>query len=195
MPVEAEADEDQNAYETERERDDHAELAGGALGFDCSGESPLAEEIPDANAEVERRGEDADGSEEEKVRIGEKVLDFGIGGFAVSEPALRVEMPGDVGKGDEAGVALDGVEPVPYPGVRRDIGFTANPDVDAVAGVVEHGKEDERPFDEGTEWDGLEIAGDFVVFCGGDEDGAIGPEMFGEKGANGNDSGERMKFS
>jgi hypothetical protein len=54
MPVEAEADEDQNAYKAERERDDHAELPGGALSFDGGGESPFAEEIPDADPQMER---------------------------------------------------------------------------------------------------------------------------------------------
>jgi hypothetical protein len=61
--------------------------------------------------------------------------------------------------------------------------------------VIEHGKEDEGPFDEGTERDGLEVAGNFVIFCCRDEHGAVGPEMFGEESANGNDSGKRVKFS
>src|SRR5690242_20382166 len=103
MPVEAEADEDQNAYETEGDGDDHPEMPGGVLGFDGRGESPFAEEIPDADAEVEGRGENADGGEEQEIRIGEKVFDFGIGGFAVREPALGVKVPGDVGEGDKAG--------------------------------------------------------------------------------------------
>ena len=195
MPVEAEADEDQNAYETEGESDDHAEMAGGALSFDGGGEAPLAEEIPDADAEVEGGGEDADGGEGEKIRIAEEVLNFIVSGFAVGEPALGVEMPGDVGKCDEAGVALRGVKLIPYPGVGGDIGFTSYPYIDAVAGVIEHGEEDEGPFDEGTEWNGLEVAGDFVVLGGGDKDDAVGPEMFGKECANGNDSGERVKFS
>ncbi len=195
MPVEAEADEDQDANETEGESDDHAEMAGGALGFDGGGESPLAEEIPDADAEMEGGGEDADGGEDEKIRIGEEVLDFIVSGFAVSEPTLGVEMPSDVDEGDKAGVALRGVKLIPYPGVGGDVGLAANPDVDAVTCMVEHGQEDESPFDEGAEGDGLEVAGDFVVLGGGDEDGAVGPEMFGEKRADGNDSGERVKFS
>jgi len=195
MPVEAEADEDQDAYETEGDRDKYAELSGGALGSDGGGEAPLAKKIPDADAEMEGGGEDTDGGEEEEIGIGEKVFDFGVGGFAVSEPALGVEMPGDVGEGDEAGVALGGVEPVPYPGVRGDVGLAANPDVDAVAGVIEHGKEDEGPFDKGTERNGLEVAGDFVIFGSGDEDGAVGPEMFGKERADRNDSRKRVKFS
>src|SRR5258708_4625867 len=195
MPVEAEADEDQHADETEGDGDDHAELTRGTLSLDGGGESPLAEKIPDADAEMERGGENADGGEEEEIRIGEELRDFGVGGFAVSEPALGVKMPGDVDEGDEAGVALGGVEPVPYPGIGGDVGLAAYPYIDAVTGVVEHGKEDEGPFDERAEGDGLEVAGDFVIFGSGDEDGAVGPEMSGEKSANGNDSGKRMKFS
>ena len=195
MPVEAEADEDQHAYETEGEGDDHTELACGVLGFNGGGESPLAEEIPDADAEMERGCEDADGGEEEEIRIGKEVFDFGVGGFAVGEPALGVEMPGNISEGDQTGVALGGVEPVPYPGIRRDVGLAAYPDVDAVAGVIKHGEENEGPLDERTERDGLEVAGDFVVFGSGDENSAVGPEMFGEKRADGNDSGKRVKFS
>jgi len=179
MPIETETDEDQDTNETECEGDEHAELTGGALGFDGGGKSPLTQEIPDADAKMEGRGENADGSEEEEIRIGEKVFDFGVSGFAVGEPALSVKMPGDVGKGDETGVALGGVEPVPYPGIRGNVGLAADPDVDAVAGMVEHGEKDESPFDEGAERDGLEFGGNLIIFKAGDEDCAVGPEMFG----------------
>ena len=195
MPIKTETDEDQQSDEAERKSDNHAELAGGALGFNGGGESPLTEKIPDADAQMEGGGEDTDGGEEEKIGVGEKLLDLGVGGFPVSEPALGVEMPCDVNEGDEAGVALRGVEPVPHPGVRGDVGLAAYPYIDAVAGVVKHGKEDEGPFDEGAEGDRLEIGRDLIVFKAGDEDGAVGPEMFGEECANGNDSGKRMKFS
>ena len=195
MPVEAEADENQNAYETECEGDDHAESPGGALGFHGGGESPLAEEIPGADAQMEGGGENADGGESKKIRIHEEVLNFVVSGAAVGEPTLRVKMPGDVREGDEAGVALGGVEPVPYPGVGGDVGLAAYPYIDAVAGVIEHREENEGPFDEGAEGDSLEIRRNLIVFEAGHEDGAVGPEMFGEKRADGNDSGERMKFS
>ena len=157
MPVEAEADENQNADEAEGEGDDHAELPGGSLGFNSGGESPLAEKIPDADAEMERRGEYANDGESEKIGIHEEVLNFIVGGAAVGEPALGVEMPGDVDEGDEAGVALRGVEPVPYPGVGGDVGFAAYPYIDTVAGVIKHREKDESPFDERTEGDSLEI--------------------------------------
>ena len=195
MPVEAEADENQNPNKTEGEGDDHAELPGGALSPNGSGESPLAEKIPDADAEMKGGGEDANGGEKEKIRIAEKLFDFSVCGFAVSQPALGVEMPGDVEEGDEAGVALRAVKPVPYPGVGGDVGLAAYPYIDAVAGVIEHREENEGPFDKGAEGDSLEIRRNLIVFEAGHEDGAVGPEMFGEKRADGNDSGERMKFS
>src|SRR5262249_50142951 len=157
MPIETETDEDQQAYETERKGNDHAELAGGALSFNCGGESPLAEKIPDADAQMEGGSENSDGGEEEEIGVGEKLFDFGGGRSAVSEPALSIEMPGDVSEGDEAGVALGSVQPVPYPGVGGDIGFAAYPYIDAVTSVVEHRKKDEGPFDEGAERDSLKI--------------------------------------
>ena len=195
MPVEAETDENQNADETERKGNHRAELAGGALGFNGGGESPFAQEIPDADAEMEGTGQDADGGEDQEIRIGEKLFDFGVSGFAVGHPALGVQMPGDVNEGDKTGVALGGVKPVPYPGIGRDVGFAAYPYIYAVAGVEKHGEEDGGPLNERTEGDGLEVAGHFVVFGGRDEDGAVGPKMFGKKRANGNDAGQRVKFS
>ena len=195
MPVEAEADENQHTDEAKGDGNEEAKSPGCALSLHGGRESPFAKEIPDADSEMERGGENADGGEEEEIRIGEKLRDFGVSGFAVSEPALGVEMPADIKEGDEAGVALGGVKPVPYPGVGGDVGLAAYPYIDAVTGVVEHGQEDESPFDERAERDGLKVAGNFVIFCCGDEGGAVGPEMFGEERANGNDSGKRMKFS
>ena len=121
MPIETETDEDQQADEAEGKGDSHAEMPGGALGFNGGGESPLAEEIPDADAEMEGGSENSDGGEEEKVRVREKLFDFGVGGFAVREPALGVEMPGDVSEGDQTGVALGSVQPVPYPWIGGDV--------------------------------------------------------------------------
>src|ERR1700739_3429353 len=143
MPIKTETGKEQAAQEAEGEGDNQAGLPGGALGFHRGGESPLAEKIPDADAEMEGGGENADGGEEKEIRIGEKLFYFGVGGFAVSEPALGVEMPGDVNEGDEAGVALRCVEPIPYPGIGGDVGLAAYPNIDAVAGVIEHREEDE----------------------------------------------------
>src|SRR5208283_757525 len=170
-------------------------MTSGLLGTNRRGESPFAEEIPDADAEMEGAGQDADGGEDEEIRIGEKMFDFGVSGFAVGHPALGVKVPADVDESDQAGVALRCVEPVAYPGIGGDVGLAANPNIHAIAGVEEHGEEDGSPLDEGAEGDGLQVAGDFVVLGGGDEDGAVGPEMLGEKRADGDDSGKRMEFA
>src|SRR5260370_41999232 len=106
----------------------------------------------------------------------------------MGEPALGVEMPGDIKECDEARVALSGVEPVPYPGIRGDVGLAAYPYIEAGAGVVEHGKEDEGPFNERAKGDGLDVVGDLIGFGAGDGNGAVGPEKFGARRSNGHAS-------
>ena len=53
MPVEAKTESDQNADDAERDADDHAELPGGSLRAHGGRQSPFAEKIPDADAQVE----------------------------------------------------------------------------------------------------------------------------------------------
>ena len=195
MPVQAEAEQDKDTDNTKGKSDDHAKTANGALSGHGRRQPPLTGEIPDAHAEMEGRGEDADGHKEKEIRIGEIVLDVEVGGLAMGEPSLGVEMPADVEKSDEAGVALKGVKPVLHPGIRGDVGLAAKPDVNAIAAVVEHGKKNEGPFNKGTEGDGLELAGDVVIFSGADECGAVGPEMFGKESANRDDTRKGVEFS
>src|SRR5579863_8143105 len=104
MPVETETDENQNADHAKSECDGETEMTGGLLRANGGGESPFAQEIPDADAEMEGTGQDADGGEDQEIRIGEKLFDFGVSGFAVGHPALGVQMPGDVNEGDKTGV-------------------------------------------------------------------------------------------
>src|SRR5215469_743161 len=189
MPIEAKADQNQDADKTEGERDENAELSRGMLRLDRDGESPLAEEIPDADAQMKGAGENADQRKGQEVWIHEEVPDFVVGGTAMRGPALRVEMPGDVNESDQAGVALRGIEPIPYPGIRGDVGLAAQPDINPVKRVVKHRKEDGGPFDEWAERDGLQFVGNLIVFCTGDKNRTIRPEMLGEEGAYGNDAG------
>jgi len=144
---------------------------------------------------VERGGEDTDGHESKEIRIGEIALDVEVGGLAMGEPALGIKMPADVKEGDEARVTLKGIEPVLYPGIRRDVGLPTEPDVNAIEPVEEHGKKNEGPFDERTERDGLEFAGDVVIFSGTDESSAVGPEMLGKKSSDRDDSRKGVKLS
>jgi|SRR5271165_5305739 len=195
MPVEAEADEDQQADDAEEDADGHAEEAGLALRGGGNSDAPFIEKIPDADAEVERRSDDTDGHEGEEPGVGEELLDVGVGGTAVSGPALGVEMPTYIDEGDETSVALRGIEPVADPGVGRDVGLAAHPDVNAVEAVVEDGEKDGGPFDEGAIRDSLEFLRDGIVLFGTDESGAVGVKMFGKESADGKDARERMKFA
>ena len=195
MPVQAKADQNQNADDAKNHSNENAETAGGALGPNGSRKTPFAQEIPDADAKMEGGSEDADDHECKKPRVGKVVCNVVIRGAAMGEPAFGIEMPADINEGDQTGVALERVKPVLHPGIGRDVGLTANPDVDAVKAVIEHRKKNEAPFDEGTERNGLEFAGDFVIFNGADERRTVGPEMLSEECANGDDAGQRMKLS
>jgi len=82
-----------------------------------------------------------------------------------------------------------------HPGIVEGIGFALGPDVEAVAGMEKDGNPDADGLNDGAEGEGLELLADGVVFFGADEDVAVGPEMLGEKDANGNDARKRMEFS
>lgn len=189
MPVQAEAKKDENSDKAEAKGDEHAEASGRALRLDGSGQSPFTKEIPDADAEMKRGGEDPDGHEGEKKWVGEILRDVVVGGFAVREPAFGIKMPADEDESDESGDALEEIKVVADPRIRGNVGLAAEPDVDAIGAVKENGKKNEGPFDEGPVRDGLELTGDVIVFFSGDQGGAVGPEMFGEKGPDGDDTG------
>src|SRR5579863_4534888 len=157
MPVVTETDQDQNADSAENQRHRKSEAAGEALRIRGCGQTPLAEEIPDTDPEMKGRGENSDQSKGEKPRILEKMLDFHVGGFAVSEPALRVEMPADINERNESGVALRAVKPIPHPRIRRDVGPAANPDVDAVERMENQRQENSAPFHKRSEWNRLQF--------------------------------------
>jgi hypothetical protein len=195
MPVQAEAEQDKDTDYSEGECDKHAKSPYGTLSGNGGSQPPLTSEIPDADAEMEGGGQDTDGHKEKEIGIGEILLDVEVGGLAVCEPALSVEMPADVEESDETGIALKGVEPVLDPGIGRDVGLAAEPDVNAVEAVEKHGKKNKGPFHKGTERDGLQLARDGIIFFGADESGAVGPEMFSQKGSDRDDSRKRVEFS
>jgi hypothetical protein len=113
----------------------------------------------------------------------------------VREPALRVKMPGDVIEGDQSSASLQRVQPILNPGIKRDVGIPAEPNVDAITAVIEHRMKNNSPFDERPERNRLQLAGDGVVFFRRDENGAVGPEMFGKECANRDNAGKRMQLS
>jgi hypothetical protein len=195
MPVQAEAEQDKDTNYPEGESDKHAKSPDGALSGHGHSQPPLTGEIPDPDTEMEGRGQDTEGHKEKEIGIGQIMLDVEVGGLAVSEPAFGIEMPADVEESDEAGIALQGVQPVLDPGIGRDVGLAAEPDVNAVEAVEKHGKKNEGPFNKETERDGLKLARNGVIFIGTDESGAVGPQMFSQKSSDWDDSRKRVEFS
>src|SRR5580704_2146712 len=132
MPVVAETDQDQNSDHAENQSNGNSQASGKTLCVHGSGQTPFAKKIPDADAEMEGGRKNSDHGEREKPWIMEKVLDFRVGRFAVGHPTLGIQVPADINEGDQTGVALRGEKPISYPGIGREVGFAANPDVHAV---------------------------------------------------------------
>jgi hypothetical protein len=59
MPVKTETDQNKNSDYAERNSYERAELSSGTLRTGCRRKSPLAKKIPDADAQMERRRENA----------------------------------------------------------------------------------------------------------------------------------------
>src|SRR5260370_3322900 len=146
MPIESETKNDQDTDDAERTSHERAKPSCRLLRLDGGRTPPLAQEIPDAHAEMERRSEHSDDKEREVPGIPHILGDVCICRPAMREPALRVKMPADVRKRDDASVPLRRVEPIPYPGIRRDVRFAAQPNVNTVAAMEKHGKKNGPPF-------------------------------------------------
>ena len=194
MPVVIEAGDDEQARDRECDANGGAEPAEGALRADADSDAPLAGKIPEAVAEMKGRRDDSDYVECKIVGILHRVGDIGIGGHAAGGEALDPDMPADEEEGDDAAPALQDVEPVGHPGVAESVGFALPPNIEAVETVEKDGKPDAQGFDEQAPRDGLEIGRSFVVFGYADERVAVGPEMFGQKCADGDDAGKRVEF-
>ena len=93
-----------------------------------------------------------------------------------------------VEEGDDAGPALESVEPVGHPGMAKGIGFTTPPDFDSVESVKGDGNPDDGDFHGQAPGNVFETCGGFVEISGAYESVAVGPKMFDEKCADGNDA-------
>src|SRR5713101_2923919 len=145
MPVESETNNNQNADDAKRHSNKRAKAARRLLRLHSGRQPPLAQEIPDARAEMKRRSEHADNKKRQVPRILHVFRNVRIRRSAMREPALRVKMPANVRKRDDARVSLRRVQPVPYPGIRRDIRFSAQPDVNPVSTVKQHRQKNRSP--------------------------------------------------
>src|SRR5882762_8153664 len=195
MPIESETKNDQNSDYAERDSYKRAKSSRRLLRLDSGRQPPLAQEIPDAHTEMERRGEHPHDKEREVPRILHVHGDAFVSRCAMREPALGVEMPANIRKRDQTRVSLRHVEPIPYPRILRNVRFAAQPDVNPVTAVKEHRQKNASPFQNQAERNGLQFLRSRVVLRPADERGTVGPEMLRQKCANGKYPGKRMQLS
>src|SRR5712692_3269945 len=103
----------------------------------------------------------------------------------MSEPALRVEVPANVNKRDQARIALQRVQPIFHPWILRDVGLALQPDVNSVATVKQHGEKYRAPLDDQAEWNRLQVLRYLVVLLRADQRAAVRPKMLCQKRSNG----------
>src|SRR5262245_37410743 len=111
MPVKAKADQDQSPDDTEGDANEHSQPPGGMLCTGRSRQSPLAEKIPDANAQVKRRTQYPNYKKREVKRIEHVCANRVICRAAAGQQALGIEMPTDENKSDKARVPLERIHP------------------------------------------------------------------------------------
>src|SRR6267378_717794 len=121
MPIEPETNNNQNSNDAERNSHKRAKSSRGLLRLDGGCEPPLAQKSPDAYAEMERRGQHTDDKKGQVPRILHVLRDVRIRRSATREPALRVKLPANIRKRDDARIPLRNVEPIPYPWVCRSV--------------------------------------------------------------------------
>src|ERR1700693_1893739 len=105
--------------------------------------------------------------------------------------AAKAHVPGvldDIKKRDAAGPALGGEHPVASPGIIRNVALAAEPDVEAVKGVVENRQPDPEQFEvenEGKARQEFDLLGVRGRAAGGE---CVGDEMFDQERADRNDA-------
>src|ERR1700731_4852410 len=185
MPIEPETNDNQNSDYAERHSHKRAKSSCSLLPLDRGPQPPLAQEIPDAHTEMERRTEHPRDKERELPRILHVHGDAFVSRRAMGKPALGVQMPANICKRDQARVALRQVEPIPYPRIRRNVRFAAQPNVNPVAAVKEHRQKNASPFHDQPERNGLKVLRSRIVLRPADERRTVRPEMLRQKCANG----------
>src|SRR5450631_782966 len=180
------AEDNGHAHQSERHCDSSAEPAGGALGANADGYSPLTCEIPEAVAEMERRGGDSYEIKGDEPGIHHGGLNVGVCGHAAADEALGVQVPGDEDESDDAGPTLERVHPVGHPGMAEDVRLPFPPDIHAVEAMEQKRQPEHRGFDKNAPGNQLKFAGNRVVALGAYQGVAVGPEMFGEECSNWN---------
>src|SRR5258708_5157375 len=121
MPIKSETNNNQDSDDAERNSYKSAKSSCRLLRLDGGRQPPLAEEIPDAHAEMERRGEHADEKKGQIPRFLQFLGPVPIRHPARRDPGLRVKIPANIRKRDDACVSLRRVQPIPYPRICRDV--------------------------------------------------------------------------
>src|SRR5258708_35465070 len=101
MPIESETKNDQDSDYTESNSYKRAKSSRHLLRLDGGRQPPLAQEIPDAHTEMERRREHRYDKEREVPRILHVHGDAFVGRAAMREPPLGLKMPANIHKRDQ----------------------------------------------------------------------------------------------
>src|SRR5215470_6085781 len=117
---------------------------------------------------MKRGGQDAYQEKSHVPRMLHILSDRVVSGLASGHPPFGVNMPANISKGNQTGVALQRVHPVLYPRILRDVGLAAHPNPHAVAAVVQNGQKNEENFDGKTKRNGLQVPRSAVVFLSAD---------------------------
>ena len=110
-----------------------------------------------------------------------------------AKEALANHVLDDVGERDNPRDALGDVGPVAGPGVHVHIDAAAEGDPDAVAGVEGERNEDERPLKDADQRQAVEEFDLLRVGEGAIPGFEVGDDVLDEKGADGDNAGERMQ--
>src|SRR6266404_9066807 len=157
MPVWPETQNNKNSNNAKCNSDQRAKPPSRLLRPGRGGQAPLAKKIPDAYAQMKRRRQHAHDKERQVPWVFHVLRDVRIRRLPMRKPPLRVEMPSNVGKRDQSRVALRGVKPIPYPGVRGDVGLAPPPNVNAVAAVKKHRQKNRAPLHDQPERNRLQL--------------------------------------
>ena len=188
------------AHDGEHDAEGSADVAEALAGGFAGGDAPLGGEEPDAVGEVPADGDHGDDVDGEHPGVGE--LHAALwrrrrrdAREADAHEALASDVLGDVGEGDEAGVALGGVHPVAGPGVVDDVRLAAQPDLDAVEGVIEDGQKDEDPLQHADQGQAVEELDLGSVGEGAFEGLEVGEEVLEQEGADGDDAEQGVELA
>src|SRR3954447_1337857 len=186
MPIQPKAKDNQDTDQSKSAADENSQLSSSTLCTRGRCKTPFAKEIPNTDAEMKRGRQHANHKKRQIPRIREISRDRRIGGTPVRDPSLRIQMPSDVGECDQPCVALQREQPILHPRILRNVGLSAEPDINSVHTVEQNWQKNERPFDKKAKWNGLKRLRSLVVLPRADQRGAVRPEVLRQKRANGN---------